>query len=62
MLEYLKKIMFDSEASFNRELNILVIEDSKLYSMVLKKYLLTSLINKNISTNVIKKGMILKVW
>ena len=53
MLEYLKKIMFDSEASFNRELNILVIEDSKLYSMVLKKYLLTSLINKNISTNVI---------
>lgn len=52
MLEYLKKIIINSDKSFNRKLNILVIEDSKLYSMVLKKYLINSLLNIDILSNV----------
>lgn len=52
MLEYLKKIMINTEKSFDRRLSILVIEDSKLYSMVLKKYLINSLLNMDILPNV----------
>ena len=52
MLEYLKKIMVNAENSFDRRLSILVIEDSKMYSMVLKKYLINSLLDIDILPNV----------